>query len=333
MNNDRELINFKSRGWFLYPRGHRLSKGQEQPKFRVNPRSTGIVSSTTYEKHTLQQSLMLEAQELERCQQLGIHTGHIFPVRLIDFNEQENQLTTERVSGNELFLTIWNATYTIGRLRGHTLSGMDIIIDRITELGRWLRKYHNSSADSLPKDSDGSWMEAEFHRKIDDIRKSRLIPQAKLVKIEHKFGSELSKLRQPGYLSANRAFPCRVHGDFLIYNILIDNQHNLHILDFGDTRISGNLEDVSRFYSSIWAIAQTNRTRRKLFGDLPQRFLRAYGVSPEVINTPYFRCNLVYNFLTHLEGQHYMRDFLSWNSNREMTQITQAGMKWVYQQI
>ncbi|SHK46174.1 Phosphotransferase enzyme family protein [Marinobacter antarcticus] len=309
------------------------SSSQETAKIRVNPRSTGIISSTTYEKHTKHSSLKPEAQELARCQKLGIHTEHVFPVRLIDFNEQENRLTTERISGNELFLTLWNPTYFFGRLRGHKLSGVETILDRVTEVGRWLRKYHESSANSLPEGSDGGWMEAAFHRKIEDIRKSRLIPEAKLARIEYKFGTELIKLKQPDFLSSNGAFPCRIHGDFLVYNILIDSQKNLHVLDFGDTRISGNLEDVSRFYSSLWAIAQTNGTRRKLLGDLPQRFLKAYGVSPEIADTPYFRCNLVYNFLTHLEGQNYMRDLLSWNSNREMSQITRAGMKWVYQQI
>ncbi|SOB75163.1 Phosphotransferase enzyme family protein [Marinobacter sp. LV10R510-11A] len=302
-------------------------------KVHVNPRSTGISSAQTYEKHTSELSLKPEALELARCRDLDIQTEHVKTVELINFDESTNRLTTRKVDGQELFHTVWNPTYLLGRLKGHQLDDPDVIRARIIEAGSWLRKYHESSASSLPEGPDGNWMEAEFCRKIEDIRKGRLIPEAKLARIEKKFGAELSKLSQPAYLEANNAFACRVHGDFVIYNILIDKQKNLHVLDFGETCISGNLDDVARFYSSLWAIAETNSTRRKLLGDLPARFLNAYGVSPEIVETPYFRCSLVHNFLTHFSGQFYMRDLLSWNSNREMSQITRAGIKWVYKQI
>lgn len=302
-------------------------------KVCVNPRSTGISSSETYEKYTSEMSLKPEALELARCRKLNIQTQHVKAVELINFDESTNRLTTQKVEGQELFHTIWNPTYFLGRLKGHQLTEPNVIRARITEAGSWLRKYHESSASCLPDRPDVGWMEAEFRRKIDDIRKGRLIPEAKLAKIEKKFGAELGKLSQPSYLAANSAFACRIHGDFVIYNILIDNKKNLHVLDFGETCISGNLDDVARFYSSLWAIAETNPARRKFLRDLPMRFLNAYGVPPEITETPYFRCSLVYNFLTHLSGQFYMRHLLSWNSNREMSQITRAGMNWVYRQI
>ncbi|SOB75157.1 Phosphotransferase enzyme family protein [Marinobacter sp. LV10R510-11A] len=306
---------------------------QHNAKVCVNPRSTGISSEQTYIKHTLKLSLKPEAQELARCRNLDIQTEHVKAVELISFNESTNRLTTRKVDGQELFHAVWNPTYLLGRLKGHRLPYPDTVRARITELGSWLRKYHESSASSLLTSPDGDWMEAEFRGKIEYIRKNRLISEYNLAKIERQFGTEFRNLSKPEYLAANNSFACRVHGDFIIYNVLIDKQRDLHILDFGDTRVSGNLDDVARFYSGLWAIVATNATRRRLFGDLPQRFLNAYGVSHEIIETPYFRCNLVYNFLTHLSGQLYMRDLLSWNSNREMNQITRVGIKWVYQQI
>jgi len=302
-------------------------------KVRVNPRSTGTFSAEIYEKHTSQISLKPEALELARCRDLGIHTEHVNVVELMGFDETTNRLTTRKVEAQELFLKVWNSTYLLGRLKGNQLSDPKIIRARIIEVGSWLKKYHLSSIEETPKGADGSWLEADFHQKIKDIRQNRLIPESKLARIEKKFGAEISSLRKPDYLSANGAFPCRLHGDFTIYNILMDRQQNLHILDFGDTRISGNLEDLVRFYSGLWAIAQTNNSRRKLLGDLPGRFLKAYGVPPEITETPYFRCNLAFNFLTHLAAQNYMKDLLSWNSNREMSQITKVGLEWVYQQI
>lgn len=305
----------------------------QHEKVRINPRSTGVSTAKTYVKHASKLNLRAEAQELARCRDLNIQTKHVKAVELINFDEPTNRLTTQKVDGQELFHTVWNPTYLLGRLKGHQLTDPETIRERITELGCWLRKYHDSSANNLLEGPDGDWMEAEFRGKIEDIRKDSLIPEAKLAKIEKQFGAELNKLSRPEYLAANHAFPCQVHGDFVIYNVLMDQQKNLHVLDFGDTRVSGNLDDVVRFYSALWAIAETNSTRRRLLGDLPQRFLDAYGASPDIVNTPYFRCNLVYNFLTHLSGQFYMRDLLSWNSNREMSQISRAGIKWVYQQI
>ncbi|WP_298447394.1 phosphotransferase [uncultured Marinobacter sp.] len=306
---------------------------KQNTKLHVNPRSTGIVSANTYEKHTQKINLMPEALELTRCRDLSIRTKHVNVVELVDFNETTNRLTTRRVDAQELFLKVWNSTYFLGRLKGHHLSEPDTLRARIIELGSWLKKYHLSSIEESTEGASGRSLEADFHKKIKDIRRNRLIPETKLARIEKKFGKDFSNLSQPSYLNLNGAFPCRVHGDFTIYNILIDHQNDLHILDFGDTRISGNFEDLARFYSGLWAISRTNRSRFKLLSDLPERFLNAYGVSHEITETPYFRCNLAFNFLTHLAAQNYMKELLSWNSNREMSLITKAGLEWIYEQI
>lgn len=300
----------------------------EQNTHKVNPRSTGISNSTTYEKHTNERSLKPEAEELLRCQTLGIQTEHVGPVEILSFDERTNRLTTRKANAKELFHTVWNATYLLGRLKGHKLNDPDVVTSRIVELGTWLRKYHDSSR-TTHADGNGSWLEGAFHRKIKDIRDDRLLPEEKIQKIEKRFGKELEKLHQPGYLAEFNAFPCKIHGDFIIYNVMVDEERNLHIVDFGDTRVSGNLEDVSRMYSSLWAIADTNRIRRRLLEGIPEQFLQAYGYSPDIVETPYFQCNLAYNFLVHLEGQYYMRDMLSWTSYREMSQITKAGIRWI----
>lgn len=302
-------------------------------KVRINPRSTGNVSKDTYEKHTLELSLKPEAMELARCRDMGIQTPYVQAAELLRFDESENRLTTKKIHGTELFHTVWNPTYLLGRLKGNRLNNMDAVVKSTIEVGVWLRKYHTSSIALIHKSADGSWMQSDFERNIRQIRENTLLSEKTLGKVAYTFGKELEKLSQNSYLQENGSFACQVHGDFVLYNMLIDPQNKIHVLDFGDTRVSGNLEDVARFYSSIWAIAQTNKTRQQLFGTLPNQFLAAYGLPQNIVDNPYFRVNLVYNFLTHLKGQFYMRDLLSWNSNREMSQITNAGMKWVYQQI
>jgi hypothetical protein len=309
------------------------NRGDMHSKLPSNASSTGTLSSYTYTKHTLERSLKPEAMELIRCRHLNVQTTHVKAIELVSFDEAENHMTTTKVIGQALFYTLWNPTNLLGRLQGHRLQNPDTLVSRIAEIGTWLRKYHDSSAGLAPEGADGRWLATEFAQKIREIRASDLMPGPKLKKIEQKYSAELQKLTAPDYLPLNNAFPCQIHGDFVLYNVLVDSQQNMHTLGFSKTRISSNLEDVARFYSTLWAIAQTNRTRRSLFHELPARFLKAYGLPPLIAESPYFRANLVYNFLADLKAQHDRRKELSWNTNREMSQITSAGMKWVYQQI
>ncbi len=307
---------------------------QGEAQLRVNPRSTGIVSPTTYEKQSQQQSLLPEAEELRRCEELDLRTEHISPVKFLEYNEKENKLVTERVVGNELFHTIWNPTYLLGRLKGHRLRDKAILLSRILELGTWLRQYHESSKRKPNEDKlDLTWLEFAFHQKVNDLREDKLISERKLSRIESVFGSEIVKMKNQVRMEETGIFSCLLHGDFTIYNILVDSENNFRILDFGDTRVSTNLEDVARFYSSLWAISKTNKTRKRLLNGIPERFLASYGLSPRIVETPYFRCNLAFNYMTHLSGQNYMKHLLSWNSNLEMSQISRAGMRWIYQQL
>lgn len=295
--------------------------------------STGILSANTYTKHTLERNLKPEAMELARCRYMNIQTAHVKAVELVSFDETKNCLITKKVIGQQLLSALWNPTCLLGRLQGYHLQNPDALFHHITEIGTWLRKYHDSSAELTPISADVSWMQAEFAQKIREIRESNLIPKLKLDKIEQKYTAEFQKLNNTDYLLLNNAFPCQVHGACGLYNVLVDSQQNMHILDFRKTRISSNLEDVARFYSSLWAITETNRTRRDLFGDLPARFLEAYGLPPLFAQNPYFRANLVYNFVAQLQTQYCRRHKMSWNTNRKMNQIANIGMKWVYQQI
>ena len=300
-----------------------------QGENRINPRSTGFVTQEVYRKHTSDKSLAPEAAELRRCKDQSIKTAHVSALELVEFDAEANTLTTQRVHGKELFHTLWNSTYLLGRLRGHKMNDPDLILARVEELGQWLARYHQSTARGPEEFLPATWLHGAIQRKIAEVRHEKLLPERTLQQIEARFLPELEKLHDAGYLQQQGGHVCHIHGDFLIYNVLIDANNNLHVVDFGDTRLSGNLEDVARMYSSLYAIADTNRTRRRMLGDLPARFLAAYGLPANIIDTPYFQCNLVYNYLTHLEGQFYMREMLSWSSNIEMGQITRAGLRWI----
>ncbi len=48
----------------------------------------------------------------------------------------------------------------------------------------------------------------------------------------------------------------KIHGDFISYNMIRDYLYNIHIIDFADTRIGFNIEDVVRFWEHMWAMSQ-----------------------------------------------------------------------------
>lgn len=296
---------------------------------KVNPRSTGELSLQLYRKHSEEICLESEAEELKRCLQESLQTRHVHTAELISFDQEKNILSTRRINGDELFLTIWNPTSMLGKLRGYKLQDVGLISSRIKELGSWLSLYHESTR--YPKDSSviASWLHDSAISKLQGIRENGLLADKKINRIEQRLLREIDKLNHEEYLVKNNLNFCKIHGDFIIYNMLIDNKRDIHIIDFGDTRVACNIDDVVRFYSNLWAISHTNHWRKSMFLRVANDFLTAYGLSSDIVETPYFKAMMAYNFLIHLYGQFCMRDLLSFVSNMELNQVTRAGLRWI----
>jgi len=296
---------------------------------KLNPRSTGEINAQIYTKHSEEICLEQEALELERCTQQALHTKHIFTPELVSYDKSKNLLSTKLIVGNELFLTLWNPTSLLGKLRGKKLQDVELITSRLVELGSWLSMYHKST--SYPEDNRLAmlWLRNSAIAKLNGIRDSKLMAVKKINEIEQSLLNEIDNLKKPEYLVNNNIEICRIHGDFIIYNMIIDKQSNLHILDFGDTRIACNLDDVARVYSNLWAIAHTNNWRKSLFSSVANDFLMSYGLETSIVETPYFKSMMAYNFLIHLYGQFCMRNLLSLVSYMELNQVTKAGLKWI----
>jgi len=296
---------------------------------KINPRSTGEITEQVYSKQSEEISLEREAEELERCALESLHTEHIYTAELVSFDKESNVLSTRRIIGDELFLTLWNPTSLLGKIRGKKLRDVGLINSRIKELGSWLSIYHESSCCLDSNEQAASWLRASAVSKLEGIRDNNLLGKRKINKIEQRLLSEIDKLNSSDYLLENNIDFCKIHGDFIIYNMLIDPQNNIHIIDFGDTRVACNIDDVARFYSNLWAIAHTNRWRKSMFLSIANNFLVAYGLDIKIVETPYFKTMMTYNFLIHLYGQFCMRDLLSFVSNMELNQVTKAGLRWV----
>jgi len=296
---------------------------------KTNPRSTGEISEQLYSKQSDEVALEGEARELERCKQESLHTEHIFTAELVSFEKEQNILSTKRIQGNELFLTLWNPTSLLGKIRGKKLQDVETIASRMEELGCWLSLYHRSSLSDEINTKSVEWLHESALSKIKGICDNNLLPNKKINKIEQRLLSGIEQLSKPEYCAENNIKHCRIHGDFIIYNMLIDAKKDIHIIDFGDTRLASNIDDVARFYSNLWAIAHTNHWRKSLFMKIANNFLAAYGLDSKIVDTPYFKTMMTYNFLIHLYGQFCMRDLLSFISMMELNQVTKAGLKWI----
>ncbi|MCH8538580.1 MAG: hypothetical protein LAT66_12520, partial [Alkalimonas sp.] len=121
--------------------------------------------------------------------------------------------------------------------------------------------------------------------------------------------------------------------DFTIYNIIVDHRDIVHVLDFGDTKRSTNIEDVVRMYSGLWAISQTSAYRKKIIGPVLDDFFHAYNIHTDVKNTRFFKILMAYNFVTHLLGQHSLKGLVSSRTLRDLDKITKAGIAWIESQL
>jgi len=300
---------------------------------KVNPRSVGLVSDETYTKTTTELSLKAEADELVRCAEQSIHTEHVFPVRAVAYNEAENSLTTKLIHGQDLFNSIWNPTSFLGRIKGGGIRNQDVLLSRLQELGEWLAKYHNSESHPDKSEHAAKWLTDSFINKLSFARDNGLISKKIVDLVERKFVAEILNIKKEGYRQENRVRICRVHGDFIVYNMLVDDNDDLHVLDFGDTRISSSIEDVARFYQNIWAISHTSKHRKRLFQEVRDGFLVNNGLPLDIVEAPFFKAVMAYNAVIHLVGGHAMRDLLSLPSRMELAQITNVGLKWMRNEV
>jgi len=297
---------------------------------KVNPRSTGELNDSVYVKHSDEINLSNEATELARCSSLSLRTANIRIAEYVSYDVDNNVLSTKRIHGRELFLLLWNSTSILGMIRGKSkLLNFDLFSSRVSELGEWLRKYHESTSYPDQGTETSAWLKDSFASKVNGVRKNSLMPEKRINAIEKRFLGEFEYLGSPQYLAENEVRFCRIHGDFIVYNMLMDDRERIHVIDFGDSRIGSNLEDVARFYSNLWAISQTSKWRQDRFLKVANRFLESYGLSAEIVETPFFKSLMAYNFLIHLYGQFCMRGSLSFMSNYELGLITKAGLNWI----
>lgn len=254
----------------------------------INPRSTTIKSDGQFIKNSSELSLRTEAEELKRLKDFNPETPHIHVPEFLWFDPETNQLATRLITSSQSFYNmIWNNTSIKGIIRGKRLDKQKLF-QRLEELGQWLKAYHDSSKTLKSSDNPSEQLISFFNNKIEIVRKQKNFSDEYLNKIKSYYLPAFEKLSDSQYLENHNISICRVHGDFNVSNMLVDDDLNIHILDFADTRIGFCIEDIGRFYELIWTMEKASILHRKTLSMARNIFLKSYGFPEKMINTPVF---------------------------------------------
>ena len=300
-----------------------------------NPRSVTYINEEYFIKCSENVSLKNEALELQRCKAVMTQNRHILVPEMFSYESSSNCLTTKYICSTENFFNIlWNGTSIIGKLKRNGIN-IPIFIERMHELGLWLKDYHISSHyPDFNVDSTTNIVNA-FRKKIEKLKSYKLFNEYFLDRILFCFIPSLENLKSLTDSPISRNEFCQIHGDFIAYNMLVDLDWNIHVLDFGDTRIGSPFEDICRFYELFWVIGRTNPFRKKIIDKALSVFIKAYGLPKNINSNPIFRSIRAFNAITHCLAEYEQRQKSSNSmvSNFELKLITYVSLFWVAKDV
>lgn len=275
-----------------------------------NARSTTHRSAKAFVKTSQELSLANEASELKRCEESRICTPHVRTPECLGFEESTNRLITRPVHGSQtLFNRLWNETSIAAKCCRRGID-LDTFFFRIEEIGRWLGMYHGTTDHSGEASTVSQVLLQTFRAKFDYVRVNRLLDEPFLEHLESKLCSEIEKLGDSKYQQDNSVRFCRVHGDFIANNMVVDEGWNIYILDFADTHVGASTEDIGRFYQLFWAMSQTSAFRRQIFSKALDIFLHSYGFPKGIHDSPLLKSIRALNVIIHLISEHSARPYI-----------------------
>lgn len=276
----------------------------------INPRSTTISTGDQFIKTSNELNLQTEAEELKRLKEFDAGTPHIHVPEFLWFDTETNQLSTRLISSSQSFYNmIWNNSSIKGMIRGKKLN-KEILFLRIEELGQWLKSYHNSTKSIENTNNPSEQLVTLFNSKIETVRKQKNFEDGYLNKIKAYYLPAFEKLSDSHYLENHNISICRIHGDFNVSNMLVDDDLNIHILDFADTRIGFNIEDIGRFYELLWTMEKASIIHRKTLFMARNIFLKSYGFSEKMLTTPVFSAIFALNTMISCITEYTTKEFI-----------------------
>jgi tRNA A-37 threonylcarbamoyl transferase component Bud32 len=302
---------------------------------RLNPRSVTAAEEMRFKKRSTTLSLKEEADELNRCRRLSIQTEHVRVPDLINYDQETNTLTAEFIpNSRSLYNALWNGTSFPLRMIGKNLE-KEMTFSILWEIGKWLRLYHETtdypdSAKNVARD-----LMAVLKEKVAYISEHYLLPPAFLNSIDYYCRGEFEKICDPAYRQANNLKLCRVQGDFIASNILLNDLHHIFIADFADTHIGVSAEDIGRFCEQVLAISQCGAYRKKFFETANKAFLNGYGLPEYYGECRFFKAVVMLNGLISVITEFTTRPYISRQlfTRYELKRLMAATLEWMAKEV
>lgn len=291
----------------------------------VNPRSvTSLVLDDegrgTHQKMVSSaEALRVEAKEMSRAAEACSQVKGIGVPVVLSTDIERLTLSTRHISGDSLFNFIWNSTSLVARqpLRLDQAEGIG------SRIGSWLRAYHRSSIGRAHNSTEWSELASSGCRKLARVCDS------KSFFLSHKDAQQIR-----GYLKVQAAAcekesqqspHAQLHGDFTPTNLLVASSGELHVLDFGDSRVGEPWFDCVRFTHDLWAVGQVRR-RRSVLRTLEKSFWIAYGTKRAPLQHEFMKC---WNSLCFLSSYVSSRHLLGFTGRWAARRLTRIHSRWL----
>lgn len=300
-----------------------------------NARSTTHRNDETFVKTSHELDLANEAAELQRCRDLNIRTPHVGVLEYLHFDGTSNELVTKPVFASEtLFNRLWNESSIVSRLSSRTMN-VETVLERASELGEWLRLYHGTTEHTDEAVQVSQRLVSTFRDKLELARSYGLLDRPLIRQFEDKYYPEIQRLADPDYRKRNYIKICRVHGDFIVNNMVVDGNWQVYVLDFADTHIGASVEDIGRFYQLLWAMGKTSSFRKKVFSKALDTFLGAYGVPHDIHNSPSLKAVRAFNVIIHLISEHTAKPYISRQllTRLSFLRISRLSVRWLRSEL
>lgn len=300
-----------------------------------NARSTTQKSCREFVKTSQELNLGNEARELDRCRKLNIRTPHVSAVDIMNYDEKNNQLTTQTIpDGQSLYNKLWNESSFLARLAFKGLNPA-VFYSRMNEIGAWLRLYHDTTEYHDKEEQVSLHLFNAFKEKVAYIRTKKMLDEPFIDLLENRYYAEVKKIRDPEYQEENMIRFCKVHGDFNVSNMIVDKDWNVFIGDFADTRIGTSIEDIGRFYELLFTMGQTNAQRKKLFINGIDSFLEGYGIPLKIHSSPFLKTVRAYNVVLFLVSENYIGPYVKrlYLTKWGLRRILNVSLRWLRKEL
>jgi aminoglycoside phosphotransferase (APT) family kinase protein len=270
---------------------------------------------------TSEANLAAEAKALQVGSQIS-NASWVSAVKLVHFDAERNVLVTEHVTGTSLFNVLWNETSFFRSFERSQIRTTELAVATTA----WIVEYHRLTSVAGSQQQCRDRLRRSFEAKIDAIVET--FPEAldrHVASIRSRFTTALSV---PNW----NALPiAQIHADYHPANMIRSVQGQIVVLDFADSRLGFALEDITRFWTSIWEISECGQRRHRTLVPLLGMLLDAAGLDRSITSSDPFLALRMWNAVTKINQAVAMRQHASWSTRRIVGRLLKAHQRWLFE--